>query len=616
MTRLLLIVFIFLLIIFSLVFNLFNANKKINNYFELDNQIINIANINTKLKQFSHNNIDFQNYDDIQSNIFDIQNIFLNILNNENFTIDKNSDFYQKIVFIKALIDKEIEIIEKLKSYNAIFNNSIRNIQILKSKIPHNKFDKFYNLALTLNYQKNIDVVDFKIELSSLEYTDKTEQLFLSHTNIIFDYFIKKEALKDEIEKLNLFNEINSLHTSFEIYMQDIIENIKNSIIIFIILLILSIILFVHYAYTVLKNKIELDKFKNTLDISDNIIVITDKNHKIKYVNHGFEKSTGYCLKEVLGKTPSILNAGILTQEFYDKLNETIHKGEKWTGEFINKNKFGKIIYEKSSITPIKDKNGNIIEFLAVKLDITKEKEYQNVLTQQSKMVSMGELLENISHQWRQPLSIISSLSSNMLIQLRYAQPSKDEINSSFEKVFETTQKLSHTIDDLKNFFDKEEEIIIFGIATTIEKAINLFNIKLDDIKVLFKNDIDDCVFKGKESEFIQVILNILNNSFDAFKINNIENKFIEISTKVEENILKITITDNAGGINPEILDKVFELYFTTKHKAIGTGIGLYMVYQIVTNHLKGKVYAKNIEVIKEDINYKGTSIIIEIPMD
>ncbi|MDD2888033.1 MAG: PAS domain S-box protein [Aliarcobacter sp.] len=621
MKNLSLIVLIFSIIISSLVYNLSNANKKIDNYFELNNQIIAISRLNTQLEQFSKNHLDIEIYDEIQINIYTIQAIFSTISNNTKKDLSlRNTKFYRKILSIKTLIEKEIEIIEKLKSYNMQFNDSIKNIQILKSEIEHHKFDKFYNIALTFNYEKENNVnnlISIKEELNNIKSTNNTEEIFISNINIIFEYFIKKESLQSEINSLDLFNEISSLRNIFESYMQDIIKNIKNSIIIFILLLIISILLFIYYAYTVLKNKMELEKFKNALDISDNIIIVTDEKHIIKYVNHGFEKTTGYTKEEAIGKNPSILNSGLKDKRFFDDLKSTINNGEIWNGEFINRNKFGKITYEKSSITPIRDQNNKIVEFMAIKLDITKEKEYQNILTQQSKMVSMGELLENIAHQWRQPLSIISSLSSSMILQFKYSEPSKEELNSSFEMIFETTQKLSNTIDDLRNFFDKNEDIVAFEVGTTIEKAINLFNIKLDlnEIKVEFEKDVN-CILEGKESEFIQVIMNILNNSLDAFNAKNIQNKIIKINTKVEEKLLRIEINDNAGGTSSNIINKMFELYFTTKHKAIGTGIGLYMVYQIVVYHLKGSVFAKNITFENEEKKEKGISIIIEIPLN
>ena len=263
MKNLSLIVLIFLLIISALIFNLFDANKKIDNYFELNNQIIHISQLNTKLQEFSKNNLSSQNYKEIQVDMNTIKNIFFNIENNKNYIQHKKTNFYKKILSIKILIEEEIEIIEKMNSFNIIFNKSIKNIQILKSKIDHNKFDKFYNIALTLNYQKSIDIFGIKNELNSIGFSNKQEENFISNINVIFDYYVKKEDFQTQISNLNLFNEINTLHNIFEFYMQDIIKNIKKSMIIFIVLLSISILLFIYYAYSVLKNKMDLDKFKS-----------------------------------------------------------------------------------------------------------------------------------------------------------------------------------------------------------------------------------------------------------------------------------------------------------------------------------------------------------------
>jgi PAS domain S-box-containing protein len=615
--NLIIIVLIFLVIISSLIFNLITANKKIDSYFEINSKIIHLLQKNNDLYQFSLTNIKFNNYDNINNDILIIKDSLNDILDTKKYPLIKNTTFYSKSLEINKLIFKEIELLEKLKSYNAVYNNSIRNIKILKSKTKDiHLYDEIYNKALTLNYEDNLNLEQLKNEIKQYKTENEIEKLFLSHANIIFEYFIKKQDIKRNVDELNLFDQLKLLHDIFENYMEDIIKDIKFSIIIFIILLIISIFLFTYYAYKVLKNKIELEKLKNALDISDNIIVITDINHYIKYVNYGFNQSSGYSEEEVIGKKPSILRSGFHDKEFYDKLNETIHSGKKWNGEFINKDKFGKITYEKSSITPIKNDKGEIIEFLAVKLDVTKEKEYQKVLAQQSKMVSMGELLENIAHQWRQPLSIISAISSGSIIQLDYNTLSKEELKNSFNKIFDTTQKLSNTIDDLKNFFQKDEEIVTFEVGSSVEKAINLFSIKTEfnHINIEFDKNINT-LFIGKESEFIQTILNILNNSLDAFITNKIEKKVIKISTNQNSEKIQIKISDNAGGVDENILDKLFDLYFTTKHKSIGTGVGLYMAYQIVTQHFKGEMYVKNSTMLINEKEYKGLDILINIPI-
>lgn len=618
MRNLILIVLIFLTIIYLLIYNLINVNKKIDSYFEINNQISEIVQINRDLYQFSVDNIKFNNYDNIKNKIDSITYILKNITDTQKYPLIKDSLFYKKSLEINEQVSNEIEIIEKLKSYNAIFNNSIRNLKILKSRIKNShKYDEIYNKVLTINYGDNLNLDELKIEINKYKPDNEIETIFLSHVNILFEYFIKKQISKQNIENLDLINKLKSLHEVFEEYMQDIIKNIMFTIIIFILLLIISILLFIYYAYNVLKNKIELDKLKNALDISDNIIVITDINHNIKYVNHGFQKVSGYSSAEVIGKKPSILSTGLDNQKFYQGLRKTIHSGEKWNGEFINKNKFGEITYEKSSITPIKNSRGEIVEFLAVKLDVTKEKKYQNILMQQSKMASMGELLENIAHQWRQPLSIISSISSGALIQQKYNSLSKIELEEFFSKIFDTTQKLSKTIDDLKNFFENEEEIVTFKVGDSLEKAINLFSIKVEfnNIDIEYNKNINT-LLTGKENEFVQTILNILNNSLDTFITNKIEKKVIKISTNQNSETLQIKISDNAGGVDEGILEKIFELYFTTKHKAIGTGVGLYMAYQIITHHFNANINAKNSLMTIDKKEYKGLSIIINIPIN
>ena len=132
-----------------------------------------------------------------------------------------------------------------MNSFNIIFNNSIKNIEIFKSRIDHNKFDKLYIMALTLKYHQQIDIFGIKNELNSIGFSNKQEEDFISNINVIFDYYVKKEDFQTQISNLNLFNEINTLHNIFEFYMQDIIKNIKKSMIIFIVLLSISI-LFLH----------------------------------------------------------------------------------------------------------------------------------------------------------------------------------------------------------------------------------------------------------------------------------------------------------------------------------------------------------------------------------
>ena len=231
-------------------------------------------------------------------------------------------------------------------------------------------------------------------------------------------------------------------------------------------------------------------------------------------------------------------------------------------------------------------------------------------------MASMGELLENISHQWRQPLSIVSTLSSAQILKLDMNEDfDKNELKVSYKKILDTANKLSNTIDDLKNFFNVENEIFRFNIKDTLEKSLHLFNLKLErnDINITIQSE--DIILNGEEKELIQALIHIYNNCLDAFITNKIINRQISVVTKNLNSNLIIEIYDNAGGIDEKIISKVFDLYFTTKHKYGGTGIGLYVTYQIITQIFKGKISIENSEIIIDNKNEKGIKVTINIPI-
>ena len=603
-------------VISLLIYNLYKSNKEIETNLKLSNKIAQISHLNTNLQVFSKSHSQFKNYDLIDKDIKEIQKIYKVIFENSDYKNIKENNLYKKLLEIKLLIEKQANLIEKQKSYDAIYNNSLRNIQKIKSRLHSTNFDLIYNTALTLDFEKDMYTSNIQNSLKEFSPSNENETIFLRHINIVFEYYLKKYQLVQEIKSLNLQNELNLLINEFEKYSNELLDSIKQSIVVFLIILIFVILFLIYFAYKILKNKIELSKMQKALEISDNIIVITDKNHKIKYVNKGFEKTTGYTKDEVIGRTPSLLKSGKLSLNFYKNLHETIHNGKEWHGEIINKNKFDEITYEKSSIIPIKNENEEIIEFLAIKSNVTKEKEYQNIFLQQSKMASMGELLENISHQWRQPLSIISTLSSAQILKLNINENlEKKEIQESYEKILNTANKLSNTIDDLKNFFNEENEIFRFNIKDTLEKSLHLFNLKLERNNINIFIESEDIILEGQEKELIQALINIYNNCLDAFTVNEIENRQISIIAKKIATNLMIEISDNAGGIDEKIINKVFDLYFTTKHKYGGTGIGLYVTYQVVNQVFNGKISIENSELL---INYKkekGTKVIINIPI-
>jgi len=226
-----------------------------------------------------------------------------------------------------------------------------------------------------------------------------------------------------------------------------------------------------------------------------------------------------------------------------------------------------------------------------VKDEIEKTKEKEQILMHQSKLAALGEMLGNIAHQWRHPLTRLSLLIQN--IEMAYKMNKLDD--ERFEKfknnALSQIEYMSQTIDDFTNFFKKDTKKETFCPKEIIDKALQLMEARIKQNKLEIIYDVKNTTpIEGYKSEFSQVILNIINNAIDILKERNIENKkiWIRINGKT------IEIEDNAGGIPDEIKDKIFEPYFTTKFQSQGTGIGLYMSRVIITQHFDGELYAYN----------------------
>ena len=249
-----------------------------------------------------------------------------------------------------------------------------------------------------------------------------------------------------------------------------------------------------------------------------------------------------------------------------------------------------------------------------INIYMDKNSEQQHILSQQSKMAAMGEMLGNIAHQWRQPLSVITTVATGMKLQKEFNSLDDETFEKSINNITNSALYLSDTIEDFRNFFRTDKEETIFTIKDIFEKVFKLTDAQFRNHEIIFVNDINDFELFGFENEFIQALINILNNAKDALE-NKDNPKLIFISTSKNENKAIIKITDNAGGIEDEIIDKICEPYFTTKHQSKGTGIGLYMTEEIIVKHMKGSLIFKNVDVIYENKNYKGVEITIELPI-
>jgi signal transduction histidine kinase len=231
-------------------------------------------------------------------------------------------------------------------------------------------------------------------------------------------------------------------------------------------------------------------------------------------------------------------------------------------------------------------------------LELKNEKaDLQNMIQTQSKIASMGEMIGNIAHQWRQPLNVISTAASSFLLNLELkGQVQKNEIIENSNQILDQVNYLSNTIDDFRDFYSKDDICVNFNIKNAVYKSISLVKDSYKSNSIEFILDLKDYEIEKKENELIQVFINILNNAKDAFIINNIEpdKRYVFIKMSVDEKKCTIFIKDSANGIDESVIERVFEPYFTTKFASQGTGIGLYMSHQIITEHFNGKITAYN----------------------
>ena len=250
-----------------------------------------------------------------------------------------------------------------------------------------------------------------------------------------------------------------------------------------------------------------------------------------------------------------------------------------------------------------------------VKLEIQKNEEKNRILIQQSRMASMGEMLENIAHQWRQPLSTISVAASGMEVKKEFSTLSDEEFFEGINHIKKSTVYLSNTIDDFRTFFIKEKKTSQMNIKNAIEKALELMGNTFMQQRINLVKNIEEIEILSLENELIQVLMNIFVNAKDALKQTLGDEKYIIIDVFKKEDNLIIQIKDSAKGIDEKIIDKIFEPYFTTKHKFKGTGIGLYMSKLLVEKHLKGSIKTSNTEFTFMDKIHKGALFEIILPI-
>jgi C4-dicarboxylate-specific signal transduction histidine kinase len=246
--------------------------------------------------------------------------------------------------------------------------------------------------------------------------------------------------------------------------------------------------------------------------------------------------------------------------------------------------------------------------------EVEKNKQIQERLFKSDKLASMGEMISNIAHQWRQPLSVISTIATGVKLQKEINNLNDEELLKDMELINRNAQYLSKTIDDFRNFIRGDKTIEKYNLSNTIDNFIHIIepSIKSHNINMILELN-NDIFINGNPNELIQCLINLFNNSKDALIETKQENCLFIINTKTDNNIVNITIKDNAGGIPSSIISKIYEPYFTTKHKSQGTGLGLHMTYKLITEGMNGKIEVSNKEFEYDNTKYYGAEFIISI---
>lgn len=642
--------FFILLLIFSYLY-IKDIQEKNLIYFTHNDKINSLIEIDTFLDEFINKKIELIIFDDVASKINTFEDIIVFLIAD---AIQHNFDhnYIGKLKNISKVFENKKLQIQRLKARKAFAYNTLTYMidisdvgyieldEHIRQKVDYIKLE-FAKLSLGFETFENIES-----QVDALKYYEQ-------NNGYIINFIRLTQALKNHYKEINdSLKKISNINLHLQ--LQDL-KNHLNTITLndsnrsfYVIdsgfLMVLFLSLFIIYVTWILyKTKKDLISFKTAVENSHSVIVMTDVNQNIVFVNETFEKVTGYSANEAIGLKPNVLKSGVQDDSFYEEMAKKIFSGQKWHGRFVNRKKNGELFYEDATITPIV-LNGKIEGYLAIKLDVTEMIEYSNQLAdlnnnlekkveekvallrqkeefiqRQSRLAALGEMIGNIAHQWRQPLSSITIGASGLKYKKELGILKIDEtFDKELDNIIAGAEYLSQTIEDFRNFAKVDRKKTFFDISDTIEKTYkvvkNLY--ESNNIDVVFDLQ-KPMLFEGYESELSQVIINILNNAKDALIEKNKDHKHRKIFVRTFQNELKIIIhiVDNAGGINDDIKQKIFDPYFTTKHQSQGTGIGLFMSYEIIKNHFDGLIDVKNEKVIIEENEYIGAFFTIELPI-
>jgi PAS domain S-box-containing protein len=447
----------------------------------------------------------------------------------------------------------------------------------------------------------------------------KIEEKKITYVNFLpqFNWFVASGVYLDEVDQyIEKKIKKNAVFDEKNISLL-IVASVVLLIFSLIISIVISIIIknaFKNYRQSVVdeikKSKIiekSKKEFETIFKYAQDGIAITDLKGNFLKFNNAFKTLVEYEDDELLTKNCNALTALKDREKNSNAMQQAIITGhvDNFEKECITKN--GKKVTVHISISLLPDKESFLL--------ITKDASSIKLIEEQSKLVSMGEMIGNIAHQWRQPLSVISTGATGMKVQKEFGVLTDESFDKTCDVINENAQYLSKTIDDFRNFIKGDRKKELFDFSDNINSFLSLVDgsVKAHNIHVVLELE-KNLKLDGYENELIQCYLNIFNNSKDAYKNNNI--KYFFIKSYRRNNTLVVKLKDNAGGIQENIISKIFEPYFTTKHKSQGTGLGLHMTYNLISKGMNGTIEVNNISYKYKEKDYVGAEFKIILPLN
>ncbi len=327
----------------------------------------------------------------------------------------------------------------------------------------------------------------------------------------------------------------------------------------------------------------ELQDQKYALDQAA-IVAATDRQGRITYVNDKFCEISGYTREELLGQNHRIVNSGFHTPEFFIELWKTITSGKVWRGEVRNRTKSGRLYWVNTTIVPFLDSKGMPYQYLSIRQDITELKDaQQTILAQQaqlvmsSKLSALGELSAALTHEVNNPLAVILGRTEMIQEALRRESPNIETVRSMIDSIEVTgkrIEKIMRTVRALAHG-GESEPFENLTLKSLLDSTLDLVGGRLLSHKITLEVNLQDSDQKVtcRPTEIIQILVNLLNNAHDAVLMN--DESWVRVESKQEDGGVLLSVTNGGPRIPPEIAERLFRPFFTTKQVGVGTGLGL-----------------------------------------